>query len=121
MVEKNILLTKKGQTGETIVLKPVTSISNVTGLREYISSRLDHFLTRIRGIFVEKQAGKELSSNDFTDSYKEKIDNLEEKTIKNLTVNGEVVETIDGTVTINTEAIVETLDDGEIEDLFKSI
>lgn len=122
MREKNTLLTiKDPKTNEIIVLRPVTSMYQVEGLKEHIEKKFSQFLNKIKTIFVMQEAGKSLSSNDFSDKYKTQLDNLKYENVTNITVNGQTVEAIDGRVEINTETVAPGISLEDIENLFKSI
>lgn len=121
MLEKNIILTTKDSEGRVVVLNPATSMYAVSGLKEYIQKKFDQFFTKIKGIFVMQEVGKELTSNDFTDEYKDKVDNLAVTSVKNIQINGQTIETVDGTITINTETVTPSMDDQTIEDIFNNI
>ena len=122
MREKNTLLTiKDPKTDEIIVLRPVTSMYQVEGLREYIEKKFVQFLNKIKTVFVMQEAGKSLSSNDFSDKYKAQLDNLKSENVTNITLNGHTIETVDGTVEINTETVAPVISLNDIEELFKSI
>lgn len=51
-----------------------------------------YFWGKIKNVFVEKEAGKGLSANDFTNNYKDKLDGIasgaEVNVIENISVNG---------------------------------
>ena len=121
MVEKNILMTTKDKNGQTVIIRPYTSMYNVEGLQEYISKKFAQFLIKIKGIFVMQEEGKELSTNDFSNYYKDKLDNLAVKNVTQVSVNGQTIETIDGTVEITTEAVIDTASDNDIEEIFNKI
>lgn len=122
MREKNTLLTLKDpRTNEIIVIRPVTSIGNIEGLKNYIERKLDLFLKKLKEIFVEQETGKSLSTNDFSDKYKAQLDNLKTENVTNITVNGQTVQAIDGTVEITTETVAPAMSVEEIEDIFNSI
>lgn len=46
-------------------------------IKFFDQTALRHLLTKLKGTFVMKEAGKGLSSNDFTDTLKNKLDTLE--------------------------------------------
>lgn len=66
---KNIVLVLANQ--DTIVI-PVADILNGVATQEWVNLQLQNY--------VQKQSGKGLSTNDFTNEYKEKVDNMPTKT-----------------------------------------
>jgi len=66
---KNIVLVLANQ--DTIVI-PVADILNGVATQDWVNLQLQNY--------VQKQSGKGLSTNDFTNEYKEKVDNMPTKT-----------------------------------------
>lgn len=54
---------------------------------------------------INKETGKGLSTNDFTDELKEKVEIAEENVIESISVNGEEQEIIEKNVNLNIQAI----------------
>jgi len=60
---------------------------------------LAHLWDKILNNFVKKRAGKDLSSNDFTNEHKSKVDSLPTVTTDD---NGKFLQVSDGTIVVTT-------------------
>ena len=85
-------------------------------MAEYLTETgLAYFWSRIKTIFVQKDGNKVLSTNDFTDAYKDKLDGIsagaEVNTISTISVNNTNVAPVNKNVNISVPTTVAELSD----------